>query len=412
MKRLLIFLLFSAGAVTAGYGQSRGYVDDLYRGSTRQSRADEAEARKSAQRASRQQVPVNWTPAQETRPAAVATPERGELVTHFDDALARRLEAYRNYREMDDSYWQLMENYHAMLSRKYDPDLYNIITFGNEMWVEPVYISALFDGSDPAARVYGKQLVLPAPPQTDVRIRLNFGFGRPWVDPWGYGWYGSWWSPAWRWSPYWDFGYWRPAWGWNWGLSWSWGWGPSWYPGWGPGWWGPGYYPSHWGGGGFRPHTPARPVIWGSGPRPAYRPGPEARPGAGSAAGRPTYPGGFRRNENGTGVTVNNGSGAANPRPGSTIRPGSIGNRYNPSTRPSVDAGGQGSAPAASQSPDRSYRREATPAPAPTQRRETTTRTETPRRSEPSYSAPSRSSTGGGSSQSSGGFSGGGGRRR
>lgn len=427
MRRILTTLLLSAWAIAESYGQDGRYVDDLYRGSTRKSRTAETQAasydynkaRKQTQRSS-QQLPVNWTPAQDARATApVATSvvgtAAGELVTTYDDALQRRIEAYRNYKEMDDSYWQLMEDYHRMLSRKYDPDLYNIITFGNEMWAEPIYISALVDGSDPAVRVSNKQLYLPTTEKrTDVKITVNLS---PdywwWNNPWHYnGWYISWGSPSWRWSSYW-----RPSWGWNWtwGPSWSWGWGPAWHVGWGPGWgpaWGPGYRPPYWGGGMHGPYQPGRPVIWGGGHRPAYRPGSDYRPGSGSAAGRPTYSGGFRRNENGTGVAIDNGSGAVNRRPGNAIRPGSSGNQYTPpaNTRPSVNAGTSGTTQSRP-TVDRSYRRETTPAATQQQqRRETITRTETPRRSESSYSAPSRNS---GSSGSFGGGSVvGGGRRR
>ena len=70
-------------------------------------------------------MPVNWTPAQQTESTEELAPDmgtadndRGELVTSYDEALERRLDAYKNYREMDDTYWDLMESYHAMPSRK------------------------------------------------------------------------------------------------------------------------------------------------------------------------------------------------------------------------------------------------------------------------------------------------------
>lgn len=426
MKKFLTITILSLWAIAGAFAQG-GYVDDLYRGSTRKSRKAEAQAAAKAQKQTRtqtQQMPVNWTPAQTTPAAAVsvtAQPDAGrsELVTSYDEALQRRLDAYKNYKEMDDSYWQLMESYHKMLSNKYDPDLYNVITFGNEMWVEPVYISALFDGGDPAAGVRNKEFRATSKQRTNVNVNLNLGFGANWWwdDPWDYYWNTPWRNP-WRWGYYGWGGPYRPYWGWNSYWGWNWGWGPSWGwgPGWGSGWWpgGPGYYPPYWGGG-WNDRYHGRPVIWGD-DRPGWRPSPGYRPGGGGSPGRPSYSGGgYRRNENGTGVSINSGSGSVNRRPGGSLRPGSSGNQYNPATssRPTVIGGNTGTS--SGSTIDRSYRRETTTTPAP--RRETPARTQTPQRSEPSYSAPSRGSSGGGSYGGGGGGSvggggGGGGYRR
>lgn len=411
-----MIMILSFWAVAGAFAQD-GYVDDLYRGSTRKSRKAESQADRMPKqtRTQSQQMPVNWTPAQSSSASgvsAVSSPVSGqsELVTGYDEALQRRLDAYKNYKEMDDSYWQLMESYHKMLSNKYDPDLYNVITFGNEMWVEPVYISALFDGGDPAAGVLSKEFRTQTKPKTNVNVSLNIGFGPNWWwdDPWDYYWNTPWRNP-WRWGYYgWGGPYRGSYFGWNswWGWNWGWGWGPSWS--WGPGWW-PGYYPPYWGGGWHDPYH-GRPVIWGD-DRPGWRPSPGYRPGGGGgSSGRPNYSGGYRRNENGTGVSINSGSGSVNRRPGSTLRPGSSGNQYNPATsaRPTVIGGNTGTS--SGSTIDRSYRRETTTTPVP--RRETPARTQTPQRSEPSYSAPSRGSSGGsfGGGGSVGG--GGGGYRR
>lgn len=384
MKKSLIITILSLWAVAGAMAQNGEYVDDLYRGSTKKSRQSEAAAKSSAKVSSRsqkqsQQMPVSWTPGRTSSGTASAVStqpasDKAELVTSYDEALQRRLDAYKNYKELDDSYWQLMESYHTMLSNKYDPDLYNIIVFGNEMWVEPVYISALFDGSDPAAGVCSKEFT--AKSNTNVNISLNVGPGWWWDNPWDYYWYGPWRTP-WYWGYY--GGWYGPYWGW--GPSWEWG------PGWGPV--GPGYYPPPQGGGG-RPNY-GRPVIWGN--NPGWGPAPGNRPDG--SPGRPAYTGGYRRNENGTGVPIDNGSGSVNRRPGGTgvsIRPGSTGNQYSPAStsRPTV-GGNSGKTP--SQSVDRSYRRDRTSAP----------RRETPTRSEPSYSSPSRGSFGSGGSVGGGG---------
>ncbi len=253
MKKYLIPLLLAGWTAGSAAAQDAGYVDDLYRGSTRQSRAVQQERREiqrsarltAAEQRNADRMPAQWTPARQTQTAAPVTAaaqgaQRNELVTSFDDALQRRIAAYRNYREMDDDYWKLMESFHRTLSGRYDPDLYNVITFGNDMWVEPTYITALFDGSDPTARLNAKELWDGGrDDRSNVNITLNVSAGSGWADPW-YAYWGSPWSRPWRWNYYyygaWGGPYW--SWSWNWGPSWSWGsswsWGPGW--GWGPSW--------------------------------------------------------------------------------------------------------------------------------------------------------------------------------
>ena len=426
-------MMMFAGLTVGAVAQQTRYVDDLYQGSTRKSKAA-AQAKEEAaqatvtrqtttttttrsvtqtQSATGSQMPVTWTPtrgaAEASTAGTTAQSDNEELVTSYDAALERRLEAYKNYREMDDSYWTLMESYHKMLSRKYDPELYNVITFGNEMWVEPRYISAMFDGSDPAAGVQNMELFPAAAKETESHVTINLTLAPSWYwdDPWDY-----WGYNRWRYGWYGGYYGWGPYWGWSWGWHGGWyaGWGPGWwggwYPGWGPG-WGP-VYPPIWGG----PYYNPRPVIWGNS-RPGWGPALGYRPGApGGSTGRPTYTGGFRRNENGTGVAINNGGTTVNRRPGAGIRPGSTGNQYNPgaSTRPTITGGTTGTA--TRPSVDRSYRRQTTTTP----QRQTTTRTEAPRRTTtPSYSAPSSIGGGfggGGSVGGRGSAGGGGGFRR
>lgn len=415
MKTPVLITILSLWAAVS-YAQG-GYVDDLYRGSTKKARQAEAEAKTIQQRPattsqSKQAMPVTWTPAQTSSSpvqsglVSDAAVGKKELITSYDEALQRRLDAYQNYKEMDDSYWQLMENYNKMLTNKYDQDLYNVITFGNEMWVEPRYISALFDGSDPAAGVLGKELLV-SQPKSNVTINVGVNLSPwGWNDPWDYSWG---WGSRWNYYSYWN----RPYWGSSWGWGPSWGWGGGYYPGWGPswGWGGPGYYPPYYPGGGHHHHYyPSRPVIWGNN-SPGYRPG----SGSGSS-GRPGYSGGYRRNENGTNVIVGSGSGSTRPgaRPGSAIRPGGTGNQYNPGTsRPSTGSG-QTTRPTERPSTG-NYRRETTTTP--TQRREPsyTPQRETRPAREPSSYTPSQSSgssSSGSSGGGGGGFSTGGGSRR
>lgn len=275
-----------------------------------------------------------------------------ELVTSYEEAMARRVDAYNNDEPRPESYHKLMDEYREILLGKYNPDLYNIIEFNNMMWVEPKDITALFDGSDPAQGVkqYSQNYKKMDTRQSDgsdaetrskVQISLVVG-----LDPWFSPYYGP---SLWGVSPY----YYGGGWGWNLGFGWGtgfspyydpyWGygafWGPSWgYPGWNYPMWGyrpgwghhhhhGGHYPG-WGGGSHGGGS-SRPVIHGSGGRydgstngsPSLRPG---SAGGGSLAERPSY----RRGSGGTNV-VNYNTG----RP-STSRPGAVN-----STRPSSGSG-------------------------------------------------------------------------
>lgn len=438
MKKIIIPLLVAGWAIGSVSAQRRGYIDDLYIGSTRQSRTVQKERREiqrsaratAAEQRKADRMPAQWTPARQpangyNSTGMTAQTQRDELVTSVDAALQRRILAYRNYRAMDDDYWRLMESFHEALSRRYDPAFYNVITFGNDMWVEPAYITAIFDKSDPTARLKEKQFSLwdDRDNRTQVNVTLNVTPGGGWFSPWNAYWDSYYWGYApwrnpWRWNSYY-YGGWGPHWGWNWSWNWgpTWGWGPAWGPNWswGPAWW-PGYapLPPAWGGGsGGGGH---RPVIWGDG-RPGN--GPTYRPGqSGGTTGRPVYSGGYRRNDNGTGVAINHngGSGNVNRRPSTTgtpnvsIRPGGSNNQYSPIIiqRPASE-GNDSYRP----SVDRSYRRDvgATPAPAQRQQPSSVQRSEPVRNTTPSVS-PSRPSSGsyGGSSGNYGG--GGGGYRR
>ena len=153
-----------------------------------------------------------------------------------------------------------------------------------------------------------------------------------------------------------------------------------------------------------------RPIYWGDGRpagRPTYRPG----NGPNGAGGRPTYSGGYRRNDNGTGVTINQSGGTRRPAttgtPAATIRPGGSNNQYTPqgTTRPGVNGNDGYRRPV---NTDRSYRREVRPNTTPAERPQRSVQ-----RSEPTRTpAVSPSRPAGGSYGGSGAGGGGGYRRR
>lgn len=107
----------------------------------------------------------------------------------------------------------------------YEPAYFNVTVIGDQVWVEPKYVSSLYG-------TWG----------SSVTVNLGlWGWGYPsWS--WGWNWAPYSWYARWGWGPYYGWGY--PYY-----ASWGWGWGYPYYYGWG---WG-GYYPHHhWGGGG--PH--------------------------------------------------------------------------------------------------------------------------------------------------------------
>lgn len=145
----------------------------------------------------------------------------------YESAYARRLRGFSSstYR-LPSSYYDFRYGDSYNYVTAYDPAFYNIMVSGDQVWVEPKYISSMFG-------TWGA-----------TNVTVNFGnwyFG--WSSPYHYN-YGAWWGyPRYSW------------WDWNWGICynpyynwWGYGWGPSWhhyhgyYPHWG---WGPGYYPPH-----------------------------------------------------------------------------------------------------------------------------------------------------------------------
>lgn len=220
MKRIILTLCLALTAVAA----SAQYVDDMYDTTpSKPKKKNNTTAQSYAQPAQTPQQQTNSAPTQNK-----------ELITTYEEALERRLNALRNTVDMDEAYWQLLQQYQGVLEAKYDKNLYNIVVVGNDMWVEPQSVTALFDGSDPAEGVikYNEQikqgLTQPAKQiasssssssisggggSSDQPIVININ-----VDPWAYS-----------------------SWNYGWGYPYGYGWGYSY--GWGGGWYDPWYSP-------------------------------------------------------------------------------------------------------------------------------------------------------------------------
>lgn len=195
------------------------------------------------------------------------------LANDYESAYARRLRGFESatYR-LPASYFELQYNSPTVYYLSaYDPAFYNVVVMGDEVWVEPKYITSMF-GSWGGLTIYNGG--------------WYFGFG---VGPsyawWGYPHY-SWWD--------WGWAYYNPWYG-----PWY---NPWWY---GPGWWGPCCPPHH--GGWWGPHAPVRPHNYrlaGGGSASRYRPGMTSAGShyrAGGAAGR--YNGSTTLRGGGTGTS-------------------------------------------------------------------------------------------------------------
>ncbi len=139
------------------------------------------------------------------------------LADDYDSAYARRLRGFNSptYR-MPSSYYNLAYSSAMTYASAYDPAFYNVIVMGDEVWVEPRYISSMF-GSWGAPSYFN----------------FNYSFG---------GWYGGgmYGGGMWGYNPYSWWGYPRYSW-------WDWNYGYNYNPYWG-GYYNP-YYGPYWGGG-------------------------------------------------------------------------------------------------------------------------------------------------------------------
>ena len=204
----------------------------------------------------------------------------------YESAYARRLRGFDSpYYNMPSSYYNLRYSGAYSFLSAYDPAFYNIIVMGDQVWVEPKYITSMFGG-------WGTS--------------VNFSFG--WRNPWSY-YYSPWHYPSsWYWRHYcWDP--WYDSW---YGMNWGFGWRPHydwWWPHYGPNHGpahGPVHKPSQGGGGGSNGH----PTIIHRSP---YRTGSTI---GGSSRNGATVGGGSYRNRNSSGVSnTNNKSSNSNGTP-------------------------------------------------------------------------------------------------
>ena len=264
MKKIKGFMLAVAVAAIASscsstlYTSSGSAYDDLYAAHDRtaianrqqaeaEARKAEAEARRAKYEAEQAELEAKIAALQATAKANATHVDsdgviivdddyaamQGNNYTNFvaddyESAYARRLRGFNSitYR-MPSSYFDLRYGSNYNLAISYDPAFYNVMVSGDQVWVEPKYITSMF-GSWGATNV---TFALQSP--------WYYGWSR-FYDPW---YYSSWGFPHYSWYDWnWSICY-GPSWGF--GLSWGWGgyyrpWRPYHYH------WGH-YHGSHWG---------------------------------------------------------------------------------------------------------------------------------------------------------------------
>ncbi len=147
MKRNLILFALVLVASTA----NAQWVDDLYAGTSKRTQTAHSSTYQTV--AASADITSGRVDNYGVSAAELDRVSNEELITSYEDALARRLSAMRTSEVMDQAYWDIMQQYQMILEQRYDQNLYNIVVVGNEMWVEPIYITSLFTGDDATAGV-------------------------------------------------------------------------------------------------------------------------------------------------------------------------------------------------------------------------------------------------------------------
>lgn len=279
------------GSCTAMMNSSTYGSNDLYRTDNRETVAREltamAEAEKAQAEARKAKYEAMIAEAEYNAMMSEDPSFTSVLATDYESAYARRLYGFNSptYR-MPMTYYDLSMRDAMFYASAYDPAFYNVMVSGDQVWVEPKYITSMF-GSWGATNV-------------------TFGI---YASPWTYGWnmyvdpfYYSWW------------GYPRYSWyDWNWTICYN----PYYYPGYYP--YYPGYYPYYPGYYPYPPHPHHPPMP------------PQHRPGHGPGGGHDHNMNGDRHHTASryTSPTSNRNFGTSGSRGGSGGGRGAVSTGYN-----------------------------------------------------------------------------------
>ena len=250
MKMNLLLLAMAtltlSGCTSAFYGSTSTASDDLYamhnRTEIARRQQAEAEARKAEAEARKAEVEAMIAEAAaRSSEDAYYNRSTGEnftsvLADDYESAYARRLRGMESptYR-MPSSYTNARYSTTFHYVSAYDPAFYNIMVMGDQVWVEPKYVTAMFGtwGLPSYSRAwYWNRWTSPwwAPSFSIGFGGWGWNIGLSWYDPWFYDWYSPWYRPwggyyyGWH-NHYWHNHYWH-------------GHGPHWNGG-------GGYHPGH-----------------------------------------------------------------------------------------------------------------------------------------------------------------------
>lgn len=203
----LAAMLVSCGAAL----QTAAYGDDMYGTHDRAEIAARQKAAAEAQRAQQAQYEAmvaqlkaagaqGGYAVQEGSTAPLSSSYSSVLADSYESAYARRLYGFSSptYR-MPSSYsdYRYTDAFHY--ASAYDPAYYNIMVSGDQVWVEPKYITSMF----------GTWGATPVP---------TYGWYYGWRAPYSYSWwapYGSWFDLYWSMGIYGMYGWYDPFWGWG-----------------------------------------------------------------------------------------------------------------------------------------------------------------------------------------------------
>lgn len=218
MKRILITaVILQAAALMTGCAsafKSSSFSDDLYAIHNKTEIAQRQKAEAELAKAQAEARQAQWeAKIAEAKANAVASgdytvyeasvnPYDAVLADTYESAYARRLYGFESpsYR-MPSSYYTLRYNDAFHYATAYDPAFYNVMVSGNQVWVEPKYITSMFG-------TWGASVAFP-----------SYGWYNGWVSPYNYAWWGyphySWYDWNWgmHYDPWWGFGF-----GWGWGY--------------------------------------------------------------------------------------------------------------------------------------------------------------------------------------------------
>ena len=279
MNRFIFVMLMSVALSSCAAFKSASIGDDLYTSHSRVEIAARQKAEAEAARAEAEARAAAWeAKLAEARALAAESDFKGlttadnpfgnvtydsVLADDYQSAYARRLYGFSSPSyKMPSSYYTYRYSDAYQYASAYDPAFYNIMVSGDQVWVEPKYITSMFG-------TWGAAVAVP-----------SYGWYYGWARPSYSWWYGY---PRYSWYDWnWGCGY-DPYWGWTWGFGWG---GYPYHPGFIPPHHHHHYYPPHYGGGHghhSRPTIAVRPNTSRPGGRPSYI------SGGGEATLRPSY---------------------------------------------------------------------------------------------------------------------------